>query len=49
MHAPYDWGPYEEDLRYLIVFAAVSEGEGGSVQNLPLPDGISDWEAGGTA
>jgi uncharacterized cupin superfamily protein len=36
--------PGDEDLRYLVVFAAVTEGERGSVQNLPLPDGISDWQ-----
>jgi quercetin dioxygenase-like cupin family protein len=35
--------PGDEDLRYLVVFAAVSDAERGSVQNLPLPEALADW------
>ena len=36
--------PGDEDLRYLVVFTAVSDAERGSVENLPLPEELSDWQ-----
>ena len=36
--------PGDEDLRYLVLFAAVSDAERGSVQNLALPKALSDWQ-----
>ena len=33
----------DEGFRYLLVFAAIPTGEWGSVENLPLPEGVSDW------
>ena len=36
--------PGDEDLRYLVLFAAVSDAERGSVQNLELPEALSDWQ-----